>query len=75
MYEAPVSAFCAGEHVVCVASTQDEKYTETEDQKRPEKKTVCMQTAGYLRVCLGGKVEREMQTVFLMRSRIQGLNR
>lgn len=60
MYEAPVSVFYAGEHVVCVASTQDEKCTETKDQKRPEKKTACMQIAGYLRVCLGGKGEREI---------------
>lgn len=50
MYEAPVSVSCAGEYVVCVASTQDEKRTETEDQKWPEKKTVCMQIAGYLSV-------------------------
>lgn len=56
MLEALVSVFCAGEHVVSVASTQDEKYTETEDQKRPEKKTACMQIAGYLRKCLGEKV-------------------
>lgn len=56
MYEVPVSVFCAGEHVVWVASTQDEKCTETEDQKKPEKKTACMQIAGYSRMCLGGKV-------------------
>lgn len=37
VYEAPVSVFCPGKHKVCVASTQDEKCTETEDQKRPEK--------------------------------------
>lgn len=41
---------------MCVASTQDEKCTETEDQKRPEKKIACMQIAGYLKMCLGGKV-------------------
>lgn len=38
VHAVPVSALCAGEHVVCVNSTQDEKCTETEDQKRPEKK-------------------------------------
>lgn len=46
MYEAPVSVFYGGKHVVCVASTQDEKCTKTEDQKRPEKKTAFMKIAG-----------------------------
>lgn len=54
MYGVPV--ICASEHVVCVASIQDEKYPGTEDQKTPEKKTECIQIAGYLRMCLGGKV-------------------
>lgn len=37
-----------------VASTQDEKCTETEAQKRPEKKSACNQIVGYSRICLGG---------------------
>lgn len=32
---------------MCIASTQDEKCTETEAQKRPEKKTACNQIVGY----------------------------
>lgn len=55
MYGVPVSVICASEHAVCVASIQDEKYTGTEDQKGPEKRE-CIQIAGYLRICLGGKV-------------------
>lgn len=50
-----VDSSCADEHVVCIASTQDEKCTETEAQRRLEKKTACNQI-GYSRICFGGRV-------------------
>lgn len=51
-----VDSSCADEHVVCIASTQDEKCTETEAQRRLEKKTAGNQIVGYSRICLGGRV-------------------
>ena len=55
-----VDSICAGEHVVCIASTQDEKCTETEAQKGPEKKMACNQIVGYPRICLGGQSGKEV---------------
>lgn len=56
MYGVPVSVICAGEHVVCVASIQYERSALKLKIRRDQRRKECIQIAGYLRMCLGGKV-------------------